>query len=57
VRLEVDSAGAAGSGAGVGVPSMRERADAVGGTCTAGPGGTGWLVRADLPLTPNRVAP
>jgi hypothetical protein len=33
--------------------SMRERAESVGGTCEAGPGGRGWLVRAALPLTPR----
>ena len=32
---------------------MRERAQAVGGTCTAGPGGRGWLVRASLPFQPG----
>jgi signal transduction histidine kinase len=30
---------------------MRERAEALGGSCEAGPGGRGWLVRARLPLT------
>jgi signal transduction histidine kinase len=36
---------------GLGVVSMRERAESVGGSCEAGPGGRGWLVRARLPLT------
>jgi signal transduction histidine kinase len=36
---------------GLGVVSMRERAESVGGSCVAGPGGRGWLVRARLPLT------
>ncbi len=40
-----------GTGTGLGVVSMRERAEALGGTCEAGPGGHGWLVRATLPLT------
>ena len=40
-----------GNGTGLGVVSMRERAEALGGTCEAGPGGHGWLVRATLPLT------
>jgi signal transduction histidine kinase len=40
-----------GAGAGLGLVSMRERAEAVGGRCEAGPGGSGWLVRATLPLT------
>jgi signal transduction histidine kinase len=37
-------------GTGLGVASMRERAESLGGTCEAGPGGHGWLVRATLPL-------
>jgi signal transduction histidine kinase len=40
-----------GNGAGLGLVSMRERAESVGGRCEAGPGGRGWLVRATLPLT------
>jgi len=48
----VPSKGAsAGAGPGLGVISMRERAESVGGSCEAGPGGRGWLVRARLPLT------
>jgi signal transduction histidine kinase len=30
--------------------SMRERAAALGGTCTAGPAAAGWRVRAEVPL-------
>ncbi len=55
VEVAVDSAGPpalAGAGLGLGLVSMRERAQAVGGTCTAGPGGTGWLVHAVLPAAP-----
>jgi signal transduction histidine kinase len=48
--VAIDSAGAPGHGSGIGLSSMRERAAAVGGTCTAGPGGGGWLVEASLPL-------
>jgi len=48
--VAVDSSGAPGHGSGIGLGSMRERAAAVGGTCTAGPGGSGWLVHASLPL-------
>jgi signal transduction histidine kinase len=51
VELAVDSAGAPGQGRGSGLLGMDERARAVGGRCTAGPGGTGWLVSAILPLT------
>jgi signal transduction histidine kinase len=36
---------------GLGLVSMRERAESVGGRCEAGPGGRGWLLRATLPLT------
>lgn len=49
--LMVDSAGpAAGAGAGgVGLLGMRERAEALGGTLTAGPTDAGWRVQAVLP--------
>jgi signal transduction histidine kinase len=50
VELAVDSAAEPGTGTGVGVISMRERAEALGGRCQAGPGGQGWLVQATLPL-------
>src|SRR5450755_857222 len=49
VRLSVHSMGAPGTGTGLGVISMRERAESLGGTCEAGPGGPGWLVRASFP--------
>jgi signal transduction histidine kinase len=55
VHLEVDSAAAPGSGSGLGLLSMRERAESLGGSCSAGPGGHGWLVRADLPLGAARA--
>ncbi len=48
--LAVDSAGAPQHGHGLGTAGMRERAEAVGGTCSAGPGGLGWLVRAEVPI-------
>jgi signal transduction histidine kinase len=53
VRLTAESRAepGTGTGTGLGVVSMRERAEALGGTCEAGPGGHGWLVRATLPLT------
>jgi signal transduction histidine kinase len=54
VELAVDSAGHPGSGAGLGLIGMKERAESLGGSCQAGPGGHGWLVRARLPLTSNR---
>ena len=37
------------AGTGLGVISMRERAESLGGSCEAGPGGRGWLVRATAP--------
>jgi signal transduction histidine kinase len=54
VRLAVDSAAQPGAGTGVGVLSMRERAESLGGSCQAGPGGRGWLVQAALPLEAAR---
>jgi signal transduction histidine kinase len=52
VTLAVDSLGPAGNGngTGLGLVSMRERAESLGGSCEAGPSGAGWLVRATLPL-------
>ena len=55
VEACVDSAGTPGHGSGMGLTSMRERAEAVGGTCVAGPGGNGWLVHALLPIGGHRV--
>jgi signal transduction histidine kinase len=49
VDIRVDSAGAPQHGTGMGLTNMAERARALGGTCTAGPGGRGWLVTARLP--------
>jgi signal transduction histidine kinase len=54
VGLAVDSAAEPGTGTGVGVLSMRERAESLGGSCQAGPGGRGWLVQAALPLDAAR---
>ena len=54
VGLTVDSAGEPGTDTGMGVLSMRERAESLGGSCQAGPGGRGWLVRATLPLEASR---
>jgi signal transduction histidine kinase len=50
VTLTADSRAEPGTGTGLGVISMRERAESLGGTCEAGPGGHGWLVRATVPL-------
>ncbi|GAA2289034.1 histidine kinase [Actinomadura luteofluorescens] len=38
------------SGGGLGLLGMRERVTALGGTLRAGPDGTGWTVRATIPL-------
>ena len=54
VELVVDTSGAPRTGTGIGLLSMVERASSLGGTCEAGPGGSGWLVRATLPLDPGR---
>jgi len=54
VEVCVDSAGVPGRSSGLGLASMRERARAVGGTCSAGPGGRGWLVHARLPIAAAR---
>lgn len=40
----------AGGGTGTGLLGLGERADAVGGTVTAGPDGGRWRVHAALPL-------
>jgi signal transduction histidine kinase len=53
-RLTVDSAGQPGTGTGLGMISMRERAESLGGQCEAGPGGSGWLVSATFPLAARR---
>ena len=52
VTLTADSRITRGSvtGTGLGLVSMRERAESLGGSCEAGPGGRGWLVQATLPL-------
>jgi signal transduction histidine kinase len=54
VRLAVDSAAEPGTGTGLGLVSMHERAQLLGGRCEAGPGGRGWLVTAALPLATAR---
>jgi signal transduction histidine kinase len=48
--LSVHSAGTPGTGSGHGLLSMRERAESLGGSCTAGPDRRGWLVSASFPI-------
>jgi signal transduction histidine kinase len=50
VTLTADSRAEPGTGTGLGLVGMRERAESLGGSCEAGPGGRGWLVRATLPV-------
>jgi signal transduction histidine kinase len=50
VTLTADSMAEPGTGTGLGLVGMRERAESLGGSCEAGPGGRGWLVRATLPV-------
>lgn len=53
VRVEVvdDGEGGGRAGEGFGIVGMVERAESLGGTCTAGPGRErGWAVTAELPL-------
>jgi len=65
VLVRVESTGGniglavAASGSGSGLVGMRERAEALGGRCTAGPCGDGWAVEASLPRPSidTRVAP
>ena len=58
LTLTADSLAEPGTGTGLGLASMRERAESLGGSCEAGPGGRGWLVRATLPLDASlRAAP
>jgi MYXO-CTERM domain-containing protein len=47
----------AGGGTGTGLVGLHERADAVGGTVTAGPDGGRWRVRAVLPVPAAAGAP
>jgi signal transduction histidine kinase len=57
VTLTVHSTGAPGTGKGLGVIGMCERAESLGGHCEAGPAEKGWRVRASFPLTPPPVLP
>ena len=55
LELVVHSAGPPGHGHGMGLSTMAERAQALGGSCHAGPSRDGWQVRARLPSTPPRT--
>ncbi|MET9557385.1 histidine kinase [Streptomyces sp. NPDC006645] len=53
-RTEARTGSRTGLGSGRGTTGMRERAEAVGGTVSAGPGPAGgWSVRAELPAHPG----
>jgi signal transduction histidine kinase len=54
VELTVESGGIPRGGQGMGLATMRERAEAIGGTCEAGPGGAGWQVHASVPVKGTR---
>jgi signal transduction histidine kinase len=54
VELVVDSDGRPGGGQGNGLETMRERAEALGGRCEAGPAGHGWRVAASVPTPAGR---
>ena len=56
VEFSVGSAGPPRQGTGMGLQGMRERALALGGTCSAGPDGRGWRVHACLPLSGSSPA-
>lgn len=53
-ELTIDSTGPARAGTGLGLATMRERAQAVGGRCEAGPVASGWRVRASVPIPKRR---
>ncbi|SFQ60999.1 Signal transduction histidine kinase [Amycolatopsis arida] len=50
VSNELTGGGVATADTGTGLLNMRERATAIGGSLSAGPAGTGWHVRAVLPI-------
>lgn len=54
LELVVHSAGPPGHGHGMGLSTMAERAQALGGSCQAEPSRGGWQVRACLPAIPPR---
>jgi len=48
---------ASGEGGGSGIAGMRERAELLSGTLSAGPGDSGWTVECRLPIAPTGPAP
>jgi signal transduction histidine kinase len=54
LELIVHSAGPPGQGHGMGMSTMAERAQALGGSCHAEPSRDGWQVRARLPAASSR---
>ena len=57
VRLSVHSMGPPGTGTGLGIISMRERAESLGGSCHAGPAiRAGWSARRSRSTAPQQLA-
>ena len=54
IRIADDGRPSTARGHGYGLAGMRERAALLGGTCTAGPETTGWVVQANLPFGVDR---
>ncbi len=55
LELVIRSTGPPGHGHGMGLSTMAERAQALGGSCHAGPCRGGWQVQASLPTDPSRM--
>jgi signal transduction histidine kinase len=54
IRVSDDGRAATVRGQGYGLAGMAERAALLGGTCTSGPGASGWVVEARLPFGASR---
>jgi signal transduction histidine kinase len=56
IDTHLASGASSGTGGGLGLVGMRQRAEALGGSCVAGPGGPGWRVQAEIPLPASASA-